>query len=428
MADSECAVIPTPRLGTTVRCKVATTVPVGTTGVFMGDMMLGGQVLWQVSFPGHATWMGHPHDVEIVEGEDYSEAEEEFDSGEEVTCCWWFTVWAVGNSFLPFGRRCLVGPDYSTCSISYLLTIGLSALFVTQEPPLFSALCLFSACISITLLTLTGATDPGVIPRGKGAVDGVWCSTCFHRRPPRASHCLFCDNCVQRFDHHCPWTGTCIGLRNYKFFFGFVLNTWCLSAFVVTTSLIRLLERSDAIAGDTDAFANRMTESPDSNITMFNSTESEVHEGITTPFFSACSEMPVSAVLVVVCIFVFLPLTCLLGFHIFLISINQTTVEYLKQKFRKDGNPHDKGVLRNFISVLCTSGADSKITTSCCRAKRDYRKCADQLSAGSAVPEVDEFEMQNQPALVIGEGDVDIDVDSGGDDAFDSDDDEAGHA
>lgn len=44
------------------------------------------------------------------------------------------------------------------------------------------------------------------------------CRKCPYRRPERAHHCSVCRRCVLRMDHHCPWVGNCIGIKNHKYF------------------------------------------------------------------------------------------------------------------------------------------------------------------------------------------------------------------
>lgn len=50
----------------------------------------------------------------------------------------------------------------------------------------------------------------------------TFCSRCENPKPARTHHCSACHKCVIKMDHHCPWIFNCVGLNNHRFFLGFL--------------------------------------------------------------------------------------------------------------------------------------------------------------------------------------------------------------
>ncbi|KQK16026.2 hypothetical protein BRADI_1g26370v3 [Brachypodium distachyon] len=155
-------------------------------------------------------------------------------------------VWPGRNVFFLDGRV-ICGPDprgLILSAISVLLAEWIFLAYVvdpsSKHPILIAVFSMALAATVLVTLLLTATRDPGIIPRNQTSasqepgtsnlrrtrsqrivVDGVemkqkYCRVCKMFRAPRSSHCAVCDNCVDKFDHHCPWIGQCIGLTSHE--------------------------------------------------------------------------------------------------------------------------------------------------------------------------------------------------------------------
>ncbi|XP_047316891.1 probable protein S-acyltransferase 7 [Impatiens glandulifera] len=283
-----------------------------------------------------------------------------------------YQAWKGSNRFL-VGGRLVFGPDarsiFMTVSL-IVIPIAIFCVFVARNLkdyfPHDTGIIIMVLPIALTfwdliLLLLTSARDPGIVPRNlcppepepceanaeasanqavpmrlprvkEVQVNGIsvkikYCDTCMLYRPPRCSHCSICNNCVERFDHHCPWVGQCIGQRNYRFYFMFVLSTTLLCVYVFAFCWV---------------YITRIMNSK--HITVW----------------KAMAKTPASIVLIIFTFLAFWFVGGLTVFHLYLISTNQSTYENFRYRYDRRANPYNKGLIRNFAEIFCSRIPASK--------------------------------------------------------------------
>ena len=168
---------------------------------------------------------------------------------------------------------CVSGPQYHNVFFAFILISLTQAclllIFIkaySQISILYQIIISFIFYIFELINMILGCcTDPGVLPRHpkdlyyltnrpllRQVINGhkiivPFCYTCSMFRPPRTSHCSVCDNCVERFDHHCLWLGTCIGKRNYKYFYWFISSLFINQIFQIFSAIYYIVNQAKKI-------------------------------------------------------------------------------------------------------------------------------------------------------------------------------------
>jgi len=224
--------------------------------------------------------------------------------------------------------------------------------------------------------------DPGILPPVSSPVkapiphDGTpiggplgyrYCSTCNIFRPPRSKHCNSCNVCVSKFDHHCPWVGNCIGARNHRYFFLFLIFISSLTMLVTITCIRIIYETYHVLEMKEEynsAFNTTSTTTTTTTSTLSSSGEEEGH-GEPWLFSHTISSIPVVVLMAIFTLLCAWSLTSLTCFHAFIISVAQTTNERVRNVYRSggNGNSNRRHCTSGGVGAFSTDGGGDGITS-----------------------------------------------------------------
>jgi hypothetical protein len=253
-----------------------------------------------------------------------------------------------GNNYILCNFSAVIGHKYYNMifgfflySIPYFLMLAILIIerkHISIAFPIVVTSFLF--LIQLISTIMGGFTEPGIMPRQRDdyyynpnrpslryVINGHlfqinYCYTCSLYKPPRTSHCSICDNCVLRFDHHCIWLGTCIGKRNYKYFYFLTSSINIKAIFQIIYSLYYII-----------IYAKKLEKKEEySKVILWGFTALCLYNLLFVIFFTGK----------------------LFILHTWLLFNNLTFYENIKRKFRKvpNINPFDKYLCYSWVKII----------------------------------------------------------------------------
>eukprot|EP00188_Purpureofilum_apyrenoidigerum_P003353 Plantae.Rhodophyta-Purpureofilum_apyrenoidigerum.ctg34809.p1 GENE.Plantae.Rhodophyta-Purpureofilum_apyrenoidigerum.ctg34809~~Plantae.Rhodophyta-Purpureofilum_apyrenoidigerum.ctg34809.p1 ORF type:complete len:365 (-),score=46.51 Plantae.Rhodophyta-Purpureofilum_apyrenoidigerum.ctg34809:52-1146(-) len=144
------------------------------------------------------------------------------------------------------------------------------------------------------------------------------CKHCRVSRLPRSFHCSFCEKCVLRMDHHCIWLNQCIGERNYRYFFMFLMFM-PLGALYLFVNLLPLFSTvMNAVATERAVLCPNRDHVTAPMMDQFDCVPVD---------FTASQQKLIITVFLLAAIAGFI-LSCLFSFHVYISCRNFSTVEF----------------------------------------------------------------------------------------------------
>ena len=146
----------------------------------------------------------------------------------------------IGNCFSFFGDiygdpKIIIGPHWPLYVIVvFSFTITITIIYVKFGDYIYLYKKIIGIILYLAFLasySYTVLINPGYPKHDIDSITGeprkkfYFCNKCLMwvSREKKTRHCYFCNICIEGHDHHCPWTGKCIGKYNFVSFIIFLI-------------------------------------------------------------------------------------------------------------------------------------------------------------------------------------------------------------